>query len=84
MLNSTLKIKNSTLKIKKMNVLVNSKSYKVADNITLNLLLEEIKISNTKGTAIAVNNSVVPKVQWEKYIIKNNDNILIIKATQGG
>ena len=37
-----------------------------------------------KGIAIAINNKVVPKTDWENKIISNNDIVLIIKATQGG
>ncbi|MDO8999885.1 MAG: sulfur carrier protein ThiS [Bacteroidota bacterium] len=36
------------------------------------------------GVAVAVNNSVIPKQQWQSTIINQNDKILIIKATQGG
>ena len=68
----------------KMNVFVNDKSYIVSENIALNILLEEIKISNTKGVAVAINNKVIPKTQWKDFIINEDDNILIIKATQGG
>ena len=67
-----------------MKVTVNNKSYEVEENIALNILLAEIKILSTKGIAVAVNNSVVPRTQWTKHIINENDNILIIKATQGG
>jgi sulfur carrier protein len=41
-------------------------------------------MSNTNGIAAAVNNSVVPKTTWEKFQLKENDKIIIIKATQGG
>ena len=37
-----------------------------------------------KGVAVAVNNRVVPRDKWDSFIIRENDNILIIKATQGG
>lgn len=38
----------------------------------------------TKGIAVAVNNQVIPKQQWDTTPLKQNDNILIITATQGG
>jgi sulfur carrier protein len=37
-----------------------------------------------KGIAVAVNETVVPKTQWDKYILQPNDTVLVIKATQGG
>ena len=36
------------------------------------------------GIALAVNEKVVPKTEWEKFLLKENDKIIIIKATQGG
>lgn len=37
-----------------------------------------------KGIAVAVNATVVPKGQWESYVLQPNDKVLVIKATQGG
>jgi len=31
-----------------------------------------------------VNNSVIPKAHWQTHLIQPNDDVLIIKATQGG
>lgn len=36
------------------------------------------------GIAVAINESIVPKSEWAKTYLKSNDNLLIIKATQGG
>ena len=38
----------------------------------------------TNGIAVAVNETVIPKIQWDSYELQNNDIILVIKATQGG
>ena len=39
---------------------------------------------STTGIALAVNEKVVPKKEWEKFELKENDKVLLIKATQGG
>ena len=39
---------------------------------------------DSKGIAIAVNQTVISKSEWSKTQLKENDNIAIIKATQGG
>jgi sulfur carrier protein len=39
---------------------------------------------NTKGLAVAINEFVVPKSEWDKTTLNQNDQVLIIKATQGG
>ncbi|MCE7054483.1 sulfur carrier protein ThiS [Algoriphagus sp. AGSA1] len=36
------------------------------------------------GIAVAINDSIVPKSEWAMTYLKANDNLLIIKATQGG
>jgi sulfur carrier protein len=36
------------------------------------------------GVAVAINNTVIPKKNWHTTLLNQNDNILIIKATQGG
>lgn len=36
------------------------------------------------GVAVAVNNTVVPKLKWNEFFVQETDEILIISATQGG
>ncbi len=50
-------------------------------NITDFLNAREI---NPQGKAVAINQSVIPKSKWDSTVIKENDNILLITATQGG
>ena len=47
------------------------------------IALSTLKIES-KGIAIAVNQTVISKSEWNKTQLKENDNITIIKATQGG
>ncbi|CAL2056247.1 sulfur carrier protein ThiS [Tenacibaculum sp. 190524A05c] len=46
-------------------------------------MIEELKIQSN-GIAIAVNNSIVKKSDWSNHKLSENDNVLIIKSTQGG
>lgn len=41
-------------------------------------------IADHRGIAIAVNQQVISKSQWDDFKLKENDEVLIIKATQGG
>ena len=66
-----------------MKIFVNDKEQNLNGEHSLIHLLSKI-MSNTNGIAAAVNNSVVPKTTWEKFQLKENDKIIIIKATQGG
>ena len=36
------------------------------------------------GIAIAVNQRMVPRTEWDSYALNEGDNILIIKAVCGG
>ncbi|MFX7739802.1 sulfur carrier protein ThiS [Acinetobacter baumannii] len=47
-------------------------------------LLDEVVGEKQKGIAVAINNTVVPKTLWSQRFIAESDNILVIKATQGG
>jgi sulfur carrier protein len=47
-------------------------------------LLDEVIPEKQKGIAVALNSSVIPKINWPIQFLKQNDEVLIIKATQGG
>jgi sulfur carrier protein len=36
------------------------------------------------GIALAINNTVIPKSDWNNHFLNPTDDILIISATQGG
>lgn len=67
-----------------MEISVNNKSVSINEGSNLQALVNSHIGEKQKGVAIAVNENVIPKTEWEQHIIKANDNILIIKATQGG
>ncbi|UOU99560.1 sulfur carrier protein ThiS [Chryseobacterium daecheongense] len=37
-----------------------------------------------KGIAVALNNRIIPQSDWAETLLKDQDSILIITATQGG
>ncbi|MFH5831458.1 sulfur carrier protein ThiS [Halalkalibaculum sp. DA3122] len=54
---------------------------------TVKKLLAEFDVEDdgdSKGTAVALNDSVVPKSQWDRQQLHEEDRIEIIRATQGG
>lgn len=52
--------------------------------LTVQQLLDLELPDRQKGVAVALNQSVVPRTEWNSKAIAPNDRILIIKATQGG
>ena len=65
-----------------MRLRVNDKEVETgASNISL--FSQEQNLPAT-GIAIAVNNRMVPRTEWDSYALSEGDNILIIKAVCGG
>jgi len=67
-----------------MNVIVNNKSVELPDASGIKALLQKLNLTSPQGIAIAVNEQVVPKSEWESCVLKDNDAVLLIRATQGG
>ena len=65
-----------------MNVIINGKP---ADVKAANLkeLAAELNLPE-KGIAVAVNNAMVPRTEWENTALNANYNVVIIKAACGG
>jgi len=66
-----------------MNITVNNNIQSINPASSINSLVHQLKIE-VRGIAIALNNTVIPKSNWNSTTIKENDIIIIIKATQGG
>jgi sulfur carrier protein len=67
-----------------MVITINGQLTEVSDISGIGHILELQNIGHSQGIAVAINNTVVPRDQWAITEIKENDHILIIKATQGG
>ena len=67
-----------------MEVQVNHKSQQVEEGTTLNKLLQSLGFEEFRGLAVAINNEIIPKVQWDDRSLQSSDQITIIRATQGG
>ena len=55
-----------------------------AATLTVQALLDLEFPNKQNGIALAVNNSVIPKNEWDTTSLSETDDILIITATQGG
>ncbi|HWW38579.1 MULTISPECIES: sulfur carrier protein ThiS [unclassified Pedobacter] len=67
-----------------MKIKINNQEKEIAEHTTLQNIVFGHLGDKQNGTAVAVNNSVIQKSLYESYQLKANDDILIIKATQGG
>lgn len=66
-----------------MEVIINQKKFTLKST-ELSQALCVYGLSEQKGLAVAVNDEVVPKAQWKTFSLRENDQILIITAAQGG
>ncbi|MDE6697127.1 MAG: sulfur carrier protein ThiS [Muribaculaceae bacterium] len=67
-----------------MKIYVNQKEFHMdSDRLTVAELLNEIQ-SHKPGVAVAVNDKVVRKVDWESTLIAEGDYITVITAVCGG
>ena len=66
-----------------MNVYVNRTPVELPGDTTVSELLERQRIA-ADGTAVAVNNRVVPRSEWAATPLHEEDRITIIRAVCGG
>lgn len=66
-----------------MKIYINQKEIEVQDSISVKELLDMQQIS-IEGTAIAIDNKLVPKNEWNDRILTDGNKITIIRATFGG
>jgi len=67
-----------------MEVIINNEIKILHEPCTVQDMLNQVVQDRQKGIVVAVNQTVIPKTEWANYFLKSNDEILIIKATQGG
>ena len=49
----------------------------------LQKLSQELELPPT-GIAVAVNNRMIPRTEWEQFVLNEHDELIIIKAVCGG
>ena len=65
-----------------MKILFNQQPLEVSANNLSDLSLE-LQLP-TSGIAMAVNNRLVPRTQWQDFLLQDGMSILVIKAVCGG
>ncbi len=62
---------------------VNNHPKEISENSSVASLLQTLE-QPEKGIAVAINQQIITKTDWESKVVTNGDDILIIQATQGG
>ena len=66
-----------------MNVELNGTVRELADGTTLTSLIESMT-GSTRGSAVAVDDEVVPRGSWPEYTLRDGQRVELITAVQGG
>ncbi|MEG1685054.1 MAG: sulfur carrier protein ThiS [Bacteroides sp.] len=66
-----------------MKVSVNNKEMEVEPQTSIQTLTRLLLLPD-KGIAIAVNNQMIPRTNWDDYLLTENVQVVIIKAACGG
>jgi sulfur carrier protein len=67
-----------------MNILINQQSQDIPDQCSLEQLLTHILVIPVAGLAVAVDQTVIPSTDWPTYVLRPEDKVMLIRATQGG
>ncbi len=67
-----------------MKLIVNDKQIEMSDGGSLRDLLQQLSLETKKGIAVAVNAEVIAGEDWGKKKLNESDNIIVIRAAQGG
>ncbi|MDY4790202.1 MAG: sulfur carrier protein ThiS [Bacteroidales bacterium] len=67
-----------------MKIKVNNREKIMPENISITELVKLLNYSDSVGIALALEQEVVPKSDWDKTFLKDGANITIIQATCGG
>lgn len=66
-----------------MTVNVNNQPKEITENTSVAQLLKQLE-QPENGIAVAINQQIITKTNWENQLLNNGDDLLIIQATQGG
>lgn len=67
-----------------MLVTINRQTITIQPNQTLREVLLANDYKQLQGIAVAINDVVIPKSNWDTTTLNENDQILVITATAGG
>jgi len=67
-----------------ISIQLNGQSISMSESISLFTFLKENNLAQQGGVAVALNQTVISQKDWGNKLLQNNDEIIIITATQGG
>ncbi|CNF24330.1 sulfur carrier protein ThiS [Yersinia nurmii] len=66
-----------------MKVSINDELIELEDNLTVNAMLSQLGYDQP-GAALAINQTIIPRDNWDHHLLMNGDDILLFQAIAGG
>lgn len=66
-----------------MKITLNEQPLELAQTLSVSALLEQLK-RHQPGTALAINQTIIPRADWATHQVQDGDDILLFQAIAGG
>ncbi|WP_165041112.1 sulfur carrier protein ThiS [Dysgonomonas sp. ZJ709] len=66
-----------------MIIKLNGQNHEIKERATIASFIEDLGLKS-QGIAIAIDYEVIPKNEWAKTILSENDELMLIQAVSGG
>ena len=66
-----------------MRIIINDQTMEFEAPVTISQLFETLQRQQT-GCALAINQIIIPRSQWESHLVNDGDNIVLFQAIAGG
>jgi sulfur carrier protein len=66
-----------------MKIRLNEQPLELAQPISISALLQQLE-RHQPGTALAINQTIIPRTDWANHLVQDGDDILLFQAIAGG
>ncbi|CAI1186898.1 sulfur carrier protein ThiS [Serratia ficaria] len=66
-----------------MKIRLNDQPLELAPPLSVAALLERLE-RHQPGTALAINQTIIPRADWASHLVQDGDDILLFQAIAGG
>jgi sulfur carrier protein len=67
-----------------MQISINKQNYQFDENTSLENAITSLELKELNGIALVLNEEIIPRSEWQKTILFDEDKIIIIGAVAGG
>ena len=67
-----------------MTIIFNNRTENISESSISLERLAELKNIPARGTAIAVNGTLIPASNWSAYMLNDRDDVIVVSAAYGG